>query len=625
MLARIRRWLCTGEEISPWVGLSFGALCLLGIAAALAAAIYVQHADLSRQRTAAAAQWADWLARYIGVLRKESPDLALAEIRRATREDNITWCGVVSPEGVFTAHSDPAQIGRPAKALVAIDATAGGVQIAADSPNGDPSVLACKLPSTPGQRPEELRVGFAPAALGWARSEMLIWGGYIAPVVMLLFLACYRFLRRSVEPLAAIRRRLIGCQGQPAADRLLSLRMNDSFDQVAGSWNQLIDFVAQMQEQLRRSRLNSDVTAAMDGFRSERLTGILMQLPFGVMVVEADGTVSFANRAAGGMLSASGENLEGKQVESLLDESLRLSLLSGDSGARSASAARWLDHTMRRPHGEVTLRFWSVASEMGGEHTLFLQDITQTREAERARDQFLYHVTHELRTPLTNIRAYAETLSEGVIDDPQTIRECYNVIMGETQRLGRLVEDILHVSQLEVGTARLNVSEVQMDQLLRRVVQDMQGTADAKSIDLVLSLPAKLPRVRGDRDRLTVVLVNLIGNAVKYTPEGGRVEVTCAPENDRLRVNVTDTGLGIDLADQEKIFDKFYRVNDERVQSIPGTGLGLAIVKETVRLHGGGIFVNSTLGRGSTFSVVLPAMPLDASAGPATAVATEGK
>jgi len=262
----------------------------------------------------------------------------------------------------------------------------------------------------------------------------------------------------------------------------------------------------------------------------------------------------------------------------------------------------------------VTLRFWSTSGYAGStELVLFVQDVTQAKESEQARDQFLYHVMHELRTPLTNIRAYAETLSQGVIDDEQTIRECYNVIMSETQRLNRLVEDILNVSQLEVGTARMDLAEVQLDKLLRSTVQDAQRSADTKNIDLLLNLPAKIPRLRGDKDRLKVVLTNLIGNAIKYTPDGGRVDVSCIEENERVRIAVTDNGIGIDPIDHDKIFDKFYRVDSEYVTEVPGTGLGLSIVKETVRVHGGSVLVTSTLGEGSTFTIVLPTLPLDES------------
>ena len=235
-----------------------------------------------------------------------------------------------------------------------------------------------------------------------------------------------------------------------------------------------------------------------------------------------------------------------------------------------------------------------------------LQDITHEREQEQERSQFLYHVTHELRTPLTNIRAYAETLSEGVLKDPETLRECYNVIVGETQRLSRLVEDILSLSQMEAGAARLKMDDVNTARMVRQVVEDMQAQADEKSLELVLSMPAKLPVIRGDKERLAVVLTNLVGNAIKYTPEGGRVEVACGQEGARLHFKVADTGLGIGPAEQEKVFEKFYRSSDERVAALPGTGLGLALAMEIVRTHGGTISLESELGKGSTFTVVLP-------------------
>ncbi|HOB76316.1 MAG TPA: ATP-binding protein [Phycisphaerae bacterium] len=612
------------DEIPPWVGLSLGLLYLVAVVAVGGAALYVQKQELAETQLAGAARWSECLARHLACVQKTDPQSLANELRRAGREDGVAWCAIASSEGRYQLHSDPGRVGKQVEHLEVQPSTIGNVQIATDPAQPHGRILIVRLPpAASGQKPEELHVALAPPPFAWNRSGILIWAGYILPVVLALYLACYRLFRRSVRPLAAIRKRLAHCS-QPTIEQLAALRLNDSFDQISSSWNQLIDFVTEMQEQLRRTRLNTDMTAAMDAFRSERLTNILMQLPFGVMVVEADGSISFANRAAAGMVGSAGESLEGRSTESLFDEALRASLLAGPGPNRGAAtgAGRWIDYTFKRPHGDITLRFWSLVSEFGDqEHILFMQDISQAREAERARDSFLYHITHELRTPLTNIRAYAETLSQGVIDDPQTIRECYNIIMGETQRLNRLIEDILNVSQLEVGSARLNLSEVALDGLLRKVVQDMQGNADAKHLDLVLSLPAKTPRVRGDRDRLTVVLVNLIGNAIKYTPEGGRVEIDCTPENERLRINITDTGIGIAPEHQEKIFEKFYRVSDERVQGVPGTGLGLAIVRETVRLHGGNVFVNSTPGKGSTFSLVLPAQPLDG--GPADGVARQ--
>ncbi|UCD30131.1 MAG: hypothetical protein JSV03_06580 [Planctomycetota bacterium] len=604
------------EEISLWVGLAFGGLYLASVIGIGVAAIHVQRKELSDQRLVDAKQWTYWLSHYLAQMQDQDPETINRELRAMAREEGVNYTAIVTSQGIIKNHSDPKQVGKPAAKLQFDDSMLSRVCTAREKDNPTQTVIVGRIISAKGKRnTDQLHVGLLVLRSSWKHSDLYFWTGYILLAVLGLYLLTYRIFRRSIQPLAVIRDRLMECK-EPVAERLAALRLNDSFDQISSSWNELIEFVSQTQEQLRQSKVVSDVSAAMDGYRSERLSNILMQIPFGVMMVEGDETISFANRAAVGMLASAGETLDHTPTSSVLDESLLMILLSRQGNERSgqSAASRWVDHTFQKPHGEVTLRFWSIPSDVGwNEHIIFIQDITQMKEAERARDQFLYHVTHELRTPLTNIRAYAETLSQGVIEDEQTIRECYNVIMGETQRLNRLVEDILNVSQLEVGTARLNIGEVLIDELLRKVVQNSQGNADAKNIELLLNLPAKLPKVRGDRERLAVVINNLIGNAIKYTPENGQVDVRCIDENGRLKISVSDTGIGITPQDQEKIFEKFYRVDNEQVTKIPGTGLGLAIVKETIRLHGGSVFVESTPGKGTTFTIVLQTIPLDES------------
>ncbi|MFQ5472659.1 MAG: sensor histidine kinase, partial [Dehalococcoidia bacterium] len=200
-------------------------------------------------------------------------------------------------------------------------------------------------------------------------------------------------------------------------------------------------------------------------------------------------------------------------------------------------------------------------------------------------------------------------------DDESTRKECYNVIISESKRLSTLVEDILSVSQLEVGSLRLELADVDILKLMRAMVQDNLGRADAKQIDLRLKLPPKAPAVRGDKQRLAILISNLIGNAIKYTPSGGQVDVHLEAQDDSLRITVADTGIGIAESDQKHVFDKFYRVASEAVQQTSGTGLGLAIAREIARLHGGDIELQSALGRGSTLIVELPASPQGASVG----------
>jgi len=600
------------EGISPWVGLTLAALYLVAVVGVGLAALHFQRAELTDQRLADAKRWSHWFTRYLAHLQSTAPEALARELRQAAHEPGVSFCEVVSPTGVVVAHSDPNRVGKPATTVINTDSEAGmeRVKVGTLADRPELTVLTGRLASPIGKVSDhDVRVGLTLAQTPWTQSGFVIWAAYVLLAVLGLYLLLYRLLQRSLQPLAVIRDRLTGCQ-QPIPERLLALRVNDSYDQISSSWNHLIEFIGEMQEQLRRTELTTDVTAAMDGYRSERLSNLLMQIPFGVLLMTEDGTITFANRSATGMLGVSGESIEGRTANELMGESSWSTLLTSAKSTRPGqwSSSRWTDHRIERPHSVVTLRFWSGRADTGGdEYILFVQDVTQAKEAEQARDRFLYHITHELRTPLTNIRAYAETLSQGVIEDEQTIRECYNVIMGETSRLNRLVEDMLNISQLEVGTAKLVRRDVALGDLLRKVVQDNQGSADAANIDLVLRLPAKIPTVSGDRERLTVLFNNLIGNAVKYTPNGGRIEVKCIAGAQRLEITVSDTGIGIEAKDSEKVFDKFYRVDNEQVAKIPGTGLGLAIAKETVRVHGGTISLESTPGKGTTFTVVLPA------------------
>ena len=605
------------EEISPWVGISLGSLYLVAVVGVGASALHFQRNELFRQQVEDTKEWTQLLARHLSTLAEVDETQYPREIRRAARESGVAFWEIVSPSGKIIAHSDPARVGRKAESLAG--STEPDAPVRSGTVVGQPgmAVLASKVLCVDGPLAgAELRVGVRPRAMAWTQSDIVLGAGCVLLAVLGLFLLTYRRLRRSVQPLAAIRDRLIE-SGDSVPHRLAALRLNDSYDQISASWNGLIDFLTEMQEQVSRSELVTDVTSAMEGYRSEHLTDLLMRIPFGVLVVDDNQSVAFANRAAAGMLGQTGESLDGRDVAELLDGELRAKLSSSRPPTPGAvlPGGRFTDHAFERGSRPVTLRFWSSPTSGGGKgYLLFVQDVTQAKEAEQARDKFLYHVTHELRTPLTNIRAYAETLSQGVIDDERTIRECYNVIMSETGRLGRLVEDMLNISQLEVGSARLQMGEVQIEEVLRKVVQDNQGSADAKNVDLVLRMPAKAPRVPGDRERLAVVVNNLVGNAIKYTLDGGRVEVKCVVSGSRVEVAVSDTGIGIDVKDQEKVFEKFYRVDSAEVSKIPGTGLGLAIAKETVRAHNGTLNVESTPGQGTTFSMILPALALDQSA-----------
>lgn len=431
------------------------------------------------------------------------------------------------------------------------------------------------------------------------------WWGLITTAAVLVIAFLYWRLRGQARPLAAVQRNLEQLAAGVERD-LATLALSDALGQVAQGWNRLLGQLGEAQRQLRTLSAGPTPENVLARFESVGFRRVLDRLPFGVLCVDARLTLRYVNDAAAVWLGRPAAELVGLPVAQVVDnEAVRQAVLAVRTRASSLS----IDHTQTDGEQETTLRFRVLPPEdgaAGGDVLVTLEDIGALRETERARDRFLYHVTHELRTPLTNIAAYAETLTKPEFEDEQTRKECYNVIVSETRRLSRLVEDILSISQLEVGTARLNVGEVDLARLLRQMVQDNLGAADEKQIDLTLTLPPKVPKLRGDKQKLSVLVNNLVGNAIKYTPRGGQVQVKLDVTEQGVRIVVRDTGIGISPADQARIFEKFYRAADDAVQSVSGTGLGLAIAREVARLHGGDITVASALRQGSTFTVELP-------------------
>ncbi|HEY8666722.1 MAG TPA: ATP-binding protein, partial [Tepidisphaeraceae bacterium] len=235
-----------------------------------------------------------------------------------------------------------------------------------------------------------------------------------------------------------------------------------------------------------------------------------------------------------------------------------------------------------------------------------IEDVTQQRVAEEARNTFVAQATHELRTPLTNIRLYVETAIEEGDKNPSIRTNALNIINQESRRLERIVGEMLSVAEIEAGSFKLRSADIYLDLLLEELKADFEQQAKDKKMTLLFNLPPKLPVVHGDRDKIVVALHNLVGNALKYTPEGGQVTVSAVVDRGQLSIDVNDTGIGISEEEAEQIFEKFYRSKDPRVGKITGTGLGLTLAREVVRLHGGDITVRSEVNKGSTFTITLP-------------------
>ncbi len=237
---------------------------------------------------------------------------------------------------------------------------------------------------------------------------------------------------------------------------------------------------------------------------------------------------------------------------------------------------------------------------------LVFHDITQIRKLEKVRQDFVANVSHELRTPVSSIHGYAETLLKSGIDDKKHNREFVSIIYKASERLCRLINDLLDLSKLESSRMKLVFQDIDISTTIKKVVSIIETQAKSKQIQLILNIPKNIPMIKADDSKLSQVFLNLLDNAIRYTPGGGNITISAFSKDGTIQIDVSDTGIGIPEKDIQRMFERFYRVDRARSIETGGTGLGLSIVKHIVQAHNGDIWVRSEMGKGSTFSFTIP-------------------
>ncbi len=379
-------------------------------------------------------------------------------------------------------------------------------------------------------------------------------------------------------------------------------------DPITVGWNQLLEDAASGQLCDSNTRNPADLDQEV-----VTLARAMRGLPVAWIITDTSGSIRFLGPAACGLLDLpEQESHIGRDLPELIglrdetDETAAAALNRMLGPIRMLHERRRIKIATRTLHIRVTRSRLSGRSGDGEGLAWVLTDVTQQWIAMESRDQFLMTATHELRTPLNNLQAYAEALQEEDNLELERQKEFCNVINSEANRLGRLVDQLLTVSQMEAGSMVANRHELELLPMLEYTAEQLRGQAEQKQITLTANLSAKLPTVFGDRDKLQAAFVNLVGNAVKYTPEHGQVVLRCSADDRWIRIDVEDDGPGIPEDEQSKVFDKFYRGLATRESDQRGNGLGLAFAREIARLHGGDIELQSTPGEGSVFTLRLP-------------------
>ena len=336
--------------------------------------------------------------------------------------------------------------------------------------------------------------------------------------------------------------------------------------------------------------------AAMENERN-KLDTLFLHMTDGVVAFDHNGALIHANPAAGDMLQRTVEGSYDALFSDLFPFPQVLAL----------QRPNYLEAELTVGGKNLELYLAPFSDAASGGVLAVLHDVTERHRNEERRKEFVANVSHELRTPLTNVRSYAETLRSAAGDIPAEMEASFlDIIITETDRMTNIVQDLLTLSRLDAGNAEMVLSRFPFDEAISSVVRASALNAKQRRHDMVYDAPESLPLIVGDRRRLEQVMMNIIGNAIKYTPDGGHIRVTAGALEDMVWMEVSDNGIGIPEKDRERIFDRFYRVDKARSRESGGTGLGLSIAREIVQRHNGTLALADHEGPGTTIRLTLP-------------------
>ena len=362
-------------------------------------------------------------------------------------------------------------------------------------------------------------------------------------------------------------------------------------------WGKLGDAFGQMQSELRRreNRLEEN---------SQRLEAVLSSMIEGVLAVKPGGEVMLANGAACRMLSFHREKLVGRQLVEVVRIPELSQAIEKSQKDRTFSKAEF--KTIDDPPRTLKVRVSMLADEEKPGVAVVLHDVTELRQLETMRQDFVANVSHELKTPLASIKAYAETLRMGAIRDENKNIQFLEQIEFQADMLNNQIQDLLQLARVESGEKTFSISDVDVNMICESLHRQFLDAALSRHLELHLQLAQPTPLARCDSDAIETVVKNLVVNAIHYTPEGGRVSISTSVDDSWIVISVVDSGIGIAPEQQARIFERFYRVDRARSRDMGGTGLGLAIVKHLTQAFGGTVTLESQLGKGSQFHVRLP-------------------
>jgi two-component system phosphate regulon sensor histidine kinase PhoR len=422
----------------------------------------------------------------------------------------------------------------------------------------------------------------------WVREPGTILRILFLPILLFAWLigrTLARPLTRSLEEMTTVARDL----AQGRLHRRVTIQSRDEMADLGRVLNQMAADLETKMSEISEDRV--------------RLQAILSSMVEGVLVLDRENKILLLNAAAERMFQLEGPTAIGRPLIEVFRHHPLHQLVQK---MRESEADQSDEMVVFMPEERAFTVQASIARTGGVAAVLVFHDVTKLKRLERVRKDFVANVSHELRTPLTSIKGYIEALIDGAKDDPKKCGEFLGIIEKHADQLNALLSDLLQLSTIESGQYQWRRGSVSVSDLIGKAVHLLRPSAGKKGQSISVAPMEGVGLVMGDAGKLTEVFINLLDNAIKYTPEGGKIAIEAEAVENHVEIRISDTGIGILSKEIPRIFERFYRVDRARSREIGGTGLGLSIVKHIVEAHGGKVTVESLIGKGSRFVVTLP-------------------
>ena len=459
-----------------------------------------------------------------------------------------------------------------------------------------------------GRKAGTIRLGLQPPPLSlFSRERMTIIALMAYFFIAALILGYYGILHR-LKPLRNINKSFPEDQNPTAAS---PREAGDSdLQTVVEGMEKSFQKVRNQIQQIKGENLALVSRLGVATFDRRYISSILDAIFFGIIVTDVHENVVYINQYILNLIRKKREDVIDHPLAAIISNPEILSYAAQQDNILRTNALKPIEIVLPElspgERFQVVLNYLTDSGQQLTGKMITIRNITAAKMAEESQQQFIAHVAHELLTPLTNIKSYSEMLMDGEVTDREMQREFYNTINSETSRLSRLILTLLNIAKIEMGSLTINKTLVRTDWFLEGCLAAIEATARDKHLTIEKRMPDNFPSLLADKELLQGAIINILGNALKYTPEHGKITFAISDQDDAATFEVIDTGYGIAKEDLPHVFEKFYRSGNKEITDQMGSGLGLAITAEIVRLHGGHIDMQSELGVGTHVTIRIP-------------------